>query len=500
MHRRRAALVASLVAAAAAAAVGGCGGHSADPARAGTPWTLPNVDAANTRHVRGPIDAVSVARLRPAWTLPLSVSYTAEPAIADGVAYTQDTLSDVYAIDLDSGRLRWKARFEAPDQGPNGVAVVGGRVYGATNASAFALDRATGRALWSTRLIRHPPTEGIDMAPGYHDGTVYISTVPAAGGDVGTLWALDAATGRPRWRWEQVPRSLWGNPKLNGGGGMWHPPAFDERGALYVSVANPDPWPGTRRFPWGSSRPGPNRWNNSLVKLDARTGRVLWGRQVLPHDVYDWDLECPPILARAGGRRLVLTAGKMGFVFAFDADSGQLVWKVPVGRHNGHDDDSRRAMRGDYAGFRYEVPIYPGDWGGVQTQMASDGRTLYVPVNDLYAVYHEQNVPEQQDPMQGTGELVALDVATGHVRWIRRLAHLIFGGATISNDLVFTNTYEGTLWALDAATGAVAFHAPLPAGTDAPVAIAGDVLLTGSGIQLTPDQQRKIVAFRLGGG
>jgi len=496
-----------LMLAAAVAGAAGCGSEARAPTQLApaphTPvpaeqaWAAPNADAANTRRVGGPIDAASVARLRPVWRIPLSVSYTATAVISGDVAYTQDSLSDVYAIDVGSGRLRWKTRFHSPDQGPNGVAVVDKRVYGATNDSAFALDQETGRLLWRRKLKRHF-TEGIDMAPGEQNGIVYVSTVPAGGGDVATLWALDGATGGVRWRWEEVPASLWGNPQLNGGGGMWHPPAFDDDGGLYAAIANPVPWPGTEEAPWGRSRPGPNRWNNSLVKLDARTGRFLWGRQVLPHDLYDWDLQCPPILARVDGRRVVLTAGKMGFVFAFDAETGRLLWKRSVGIHNGHDDDSVRAMHGDYSRVGYGRRIYPGDWGGVQTQLGSDGRTLYVPVNNLYAIYQAQTVPTQQDPAKGTGELVALDIATGQLRWATRLPHGIYGGASIANDVIFTTTYDGTVWAFHTRTGEQLWSAPLPAGSIAPVTIAGDTVIAGASLPVARGRRLAIVAYRLG--
>jgi len=496
--RGRAQRVFALAAVATAVALPAIGCGSVDPPTHAD-WPLPNGDLANTRRVSGPIDASSVARLGLAWMHPMQAGITATPAIVDGVVYAQDMASNVYALDLSSGRLLWEHDYANIDNGPNGVSVGDGRVYGTTSEIAFALDQRSGRELWRRSLIRKTG-EGIDMAPGYHDGTAYISTVPALGGVIGTLWALDGATGRVRWRWEQVPRSLWGKPEVNAGGGMWHPPAFDEHGGVYVSVANPVPWPGTPEMPWGTSRPGPNRWNNSIVKLDEATGRFAWGTQVLPHDLYDWDLQCPVILARAGGRDVAITAGKMGFVYAFDAADGRLLWKRSVGLHNGHDDDNLAAMRGDLSVFRYGERILPGDWGGVQTQLASDGRTVYVPVNNLYVVFHGQTLPRQQDLMEGTGEIVALDVASGRVKWDRRLPHSVYGAATISSDVLFTTTYDGTLWGLSTRTGAVLWRTALPAGSDGPAAISGDTLLTGAGIRLRTDQSVQLLAFRLGAG
>lgn len=476
-------------------AAAGCGGASTST-RAPAAWSAPNGDPANHRRVDGPIDAGSVARLRVAWRVPLRGGDAATPIVEDGVVYAQDLQSNVLAIDLASGRVRWRHDFEASDIGPNGVNVVGGRVFGATQSNAFALDAKTGRALWSVQLSQHPG-DAIDMAPGYGAGMVYVSTAVGGNGAVGTLWALDAKTGTTRWRWQQVPSDLWGRPDVNSGGGLWHPPAFDGT-ALYASTANPLPFPGTAQAGWGASRPGANRWTDSLVKLDARTGRILWARQVLPHDLYDWDLEGPAILDEVGGRRLAITAGKMGIVYAFDAADGRLVWKRPVGVHNGHDDDALLAMRGR---FHPHLPaiVYPGWWGGVETQMASDGSTVYVPVNDFGTVYDSPSrLTAPTDPSQGRGEMEALDVATGQVVWDRRLPFSPYGAATISSDLVFTTTYDGTVWALRRSDGVVVWKDRLPSQTNAPVAVAGDTLLAAASVP-AEGQEPQLVAYRLGG-
>ena len=78
---------------------------------------------------------------------------------------------------LKSGEVLWSKKYDSPDQGPNGLVVGGGRVFGATAEAAFALDQKTGKEIWSEKLIRNDE-EGIDMTPGYHHGMVYVSTVP----------------------------------------------------------------------------------------------------------------------------------------------------------------------------------------------------------------------------------------------------------------------------------------------------------------------------------
>jgi outer membrane protein assembly factor BamB len=474
----------------------GCGGKAADPRPA--VWTAPGADRQNTRHVGGLIDARSVTTLHRVWSLPLTSLYVASPVVVGGIAYTADLGSNVYAIDVATGRLRWRRTLEVGAPGPNGVDVAGGRVYGVLPDSAFALDARTGRQLWHTRLARSR-ADLVVMTPGHAHGLTYVSTVPGTAGGIGTLWALDDATGRRVWKWEEVPATLWGHPEVNGGGGLWHPPAFDERGGLYISIANPIPFPGTRRWPWGSSRPGDNRWDNSIVKLDARTGRFLWGWQALPHDVYDWDLEGPAILVRRpGGRLVALTSGKLGWVFALDADTGALLWRRSVGIHNGHDHDNLLAMRGQLSRLKLGVKLLPGGWGGVETPMASDGATVYVPVNDFAGIYPTMRFapPQQADPMTGKGELVAIDVDSGRVRWDLKLPHGMYGAATVSNDVVFTTTYDGTLWGVDARSGKVLWRAPLPAATDAPVTISGSTLITAGSIPLREDEHPAIVAYR----
>lgn len=466
----------------------------------------PGVDMSNSRQAKGSIDSSNAGELEVAWTLPLTAqssfgAHSSSPVIVNEVIYSQDLESNVEAISLESGDVQWSKSYEEADEGPNGVVVAEGLVFGATPEAAFALDQKTGDEVWSTPLVTNSG-EAIDMAPGYHDGLVYVSTVPLTatqaypGGGVGVLWALDAKSGEKRWHFNTVPEDLWGDTDVNSGGGLWQSPSFDGKGSMYFGTGNPAPYPGTPEKPWGSSRPGANLYTDSMVKLDATSGKVQWHYQQTPHDLYDWDFQNPPILLKAGGRELAIGSGKSGIVVALDAASGRPVWKRPVGTHNGHDDDGLLAMRGETSKIKPGT-VFPGLLGGVIAPMASDGSTVFVPV-----VNHSLSVSAQGETSEAggmTGELVAIDAATGAVKWTRKFPSAAFGAPTVVNDLVFATSFEGSVYAFDAKNGNEVWVGTLPASVNTSVSISGDTVIVPAGLASAEGQTPEIVAYRLGG-
>ena len=494
----------------------GSGSSSSSEPRA-TAWSLPNADLQNTRSVGGQINRSNVSTLGVAWTVPITASgafggYSSTPVVADGVMYAQDIDSNVQAIDLDSGEVDWTHKFNSPSVGPNGLSVVDGTVYGATADSAFALKASSGDQLWIKKLTRNA-NEGVDMPPGVHDGTVYVSTVPGnatkfyAGSGQAVLWAMDASTGAVKWKWNEVPANLWSDKytQLNSGGGQWYPPTFDGQGNLYVGVANPAPFPGVKAgaksLPWGSSRPGPDLYTDSIVKLDEQTGKVIWHYQLTPHDIYDYDLENSPILANVNGKQVVIDGGKAGILVAVDAQTGKPVWKREVGVHNGHQNDNIAALHGDFSKLHAPETIEPGDLGGIESQLASDGKTVYAAVNNLPSHYASDDgglaAVAFAPPTSGTGDLVAVDEATGKVKWDDKLPSSPYGAATLTNGVVFTTTYDGTLYAFNSDTGDELWKTNLAAGTNAPVAVFGDTVVT-AGSLAGAGQKAQIIAYRLG--
>jgi outer membrane protein assembly factor BamB len=467
--------------------------------------------------VASAITSSNVTKLGVAWTVPLTMSTArtagadaSTPVIVNGVVYVQDLNSDVFAISLATGKVLWTHDYNSRNGGPDGVTVVGGVVYAATNHAAVALDAATGAQLWSRTLIGNDH-EGIDMAPGYNQGAVYVSTVPVnpivggyLGGGKGILWALNARTGAPEWSWDQV-QDLWGNPGVNSGGGLWYTPSFDAQGNIYLGIGNPGPVFGTKSYPLGSSRPGPDLYTDSVVKLSP-AGKLLWYYQLTPHDLYDWDLQDPPVLSTANGRPVVIDGGKAGVLIELDAQTGKLLWQRPVGGHDGRQNDgllTEHATPTSHGLLPAKYCLEPNTYGGIVTQLASNGSTVFAPVNDLALPMTPAGEIDSVVTLLGkvenaAGEMVAVNQDTGAVSWDTPLPSSPYGAATVTNDVVLTTTFHGDLYALNANTGAVLFSTPMSAGSNAPLAVDGDYVIAGAGVPLSAGQHALIIAYKLG--
>jgi outer membrane protein assembly factor BamB len=516
-------------------AVGGClskpsaAARVAEPSGSSNPaaapgWTLPGANLQNTRDVASPITSSNVTKLGVAWCVPiestgeahsvgLANGFATTPVVVNGVVYAQDLASDVIAIRLATGKVLWTHNYNSLNGGPDGVNVVNAVVYAATDKAAVALSAATGKQLWSRTLIGND-LEGIDMAPGYNNGTVYVSTVPVnpnkgeyLGGAKATLWALNASTGAPEWSWDEV-QDLWGNPSLNSGGGLWDPPSFDSAGNIYIGIANPGPigqggWP--EGYPWASSRPGPDLYTDSVVKLSPR-GKLLWYYQLTPHDLYDWDLQNSPVLTTANGKQVVIDGGKAGILIELSAKTGKLLWKLPVGVHTGHENDGllteflKPTAPNPLPGV---FTLEPGVFGGIESQLATNGSTVFAAVNNLAVPISVKGVRESSSAFtasiaRATGEMVAVNQDTGKIEWDVKLPSSPYGAAAVTNNVVFTTTYSGYLYAFNATTGAILLKTPLSTRSNAPVTIDGDYVIVGASAGAASAQNALIIAYKLG--
>ncbi|HYX76975.1 MAG TPA: PQQ-binding-like beta-propeller repeat protein [Gaiellaceae bacterium] len=521
----KAALVAALIA--GAVALAGCGGSSNKASSTGSSapashaasvgnappewaantnaWPAHNYDLSNTRATTNTeINSANVSKLKVKWTFALKGAsvfgvFSSTPIVLNGIVYLQDLNSNVYALDRSTGKLKWRHMFNSPDEGPNGVAFGYGRLYGATASAAFALDAQSGKLVWSRKLIRNG-NEGIDMTPQIYDNTVLVSTVPGnpskfyAGNGDGIVWALDAQSGQTKWKFNTIQdgAKLFGNPKVNSGGGLWYPPAVDNQGRVFLSVANPAPLYGTPKFPDGSSRPGPNLYTDSIVALNGKTGKLIWFQQAIAHDTRDYDLMIPAITTTVPlngvQTEIVLVAGKMGKAFAYRADNGKHLWTRPVGRHL--NDTGPLPKKPE--------DIFPGDLGGVETPMALADNRLFVPWADLHAVATRTGQVGLFNFKQGRGGLAAIDAASGKIAWQHKLPSMDFGAATVANDVVFTSDYAGTIYAYDTQSGKLLWTKKAPAGINSFPAIEGDTLLIAAsttGFDKKP--QFELIAYSL---
>jgi alcohol dehydrogenase (cytochrome c) len=414
--------------------------------------------------------------------------FTSNPIVLGGVVYFENSDSDVFALRLLTGQLVWQHDYRSitPSGGPNGVAYGYGLLYGVTEDSLFALNPRTGKQVW-IRKLTSSSDEGIDMAPQLYDGKVLISTSPGNSasfyypGAYGVVYALDARTGRVVWSFSTVKggSKLWGDPKQNGGGGLWYPPAVDSHGRVFIGVANPSPYPPTTSDPNARSRPGPNLYTDSLVALDGADGKMLWYQQVTPHDVRDYDFQDSPIVVTVpvhGVRtEIVIGAGKSGTVIAFDAADGKRLWTLEIGKHNKYESGPLPAT---------PVVYCPGSLGGVLTPMAEARDVVYVPWIDVCFKGSATGLAAG-GPHTATGGLAAVDAATGAIIWKHTFPDIDSGAATVANDVVFTSTYNGTIYALSTKTGAILWKAKAPHGINSFPAITKTTLIVGTSAPAT---------------
>ncbi|NJO85006.1 MAG: PQQ-binding-like beta-propeller repeat protein, partial [Blastochloris sp.] len=197
-------------------------------------------------------------------------------------------------------------------------------------------------------------------------------------------------------------------------------------------------------------------------------------------------------------RAIVIGAGKLGEVIAFDRETGDELWRTSVGVHQ--NDDLTEIPLDE------EITVYPGVWGGVQTPLAYADGVVYAPVLNLPSVYTATafdaedgteavlNTTGRINVYDATSEVVAIDAATGEVVWSQTFDEPLFSSVTVVNDLVFTSMYDGTTYVLSREDGSIAWTYEPPGGTIAWPAVAGDTFILPLGIGSRP----AIVALRLG--
>jgi quinoprotein glucose dehydrogenase len=313
------------------------------------------------------ITTANVAQLKVAWTFdaagpPIAgdASSTAKGdfqtnnLIIDGVLYTASPARHVIALDAATGKELWRfdprtERDDAVGNRQRGLAYWSDgddrRIFTSAGTWLYALHAKTGmpvRTFGDNGSIHLGRGLGLGGTPSIRmntPGVVYRNLLIVGGlipeNVSGGIRAFDVRTGELKWTFRTIPRpgeygyeswpaDAW---KTAGGVSDWSGHSLDEaRGIVYVSTetAGPD-------F-WGGDRYGENLFANSVIALDANTGKRLWHYQIVHHDLWDLDLPAPPTLLTVthGGKRIdaVAQGTKHGLLFAFDRVTGTPLWPV----------------------------------------------------------------------------------------------------------------------------------------------------------------------------
>jgi alcohol dehydrogenase (cytochrome c) len=239
--------------------------------------------------------------------------------MTEGILFAT-TASDTVAFDPSNCAVKWRHSYQehqAPTLPLNrGVAYLNGRVFrGTDDARLIALDAFTGKELWSSIVGDPRLGELVTGAPISWNGLVIVGTAVGEFGIRGRVMAFDALSGREVWRFNTIPSDdevgadSWenkGSAKF-GGGGTWSTFSIDQStGELFIPVGNPEP-----AFS-GSDRPGKNLFTNSVVVLDASTGKLKWWYQLIPNDSLDYDLGAAPMLFNTRNGPMLAAATKDG--------------------------------------------------------------------------------------------------------------------------------------------------------------------------------------------
>jgi len=366
------------------------------------------------------INTRNVKNLGLAWFADLDTArgQEATPLVIDGTIYITTAWSEVKAYEAASGRLRWEYDPKVPreagvksccDAVNRGLAAWGHRLYfGTLDGRLIALDRDTGKPVWSKLTVDPSKPYEITGAPRVIDGRVIIGNGGADLGVRGYVAAYDSKDGRELWRFYTVPDQPGTNTAphlkraegtwkgewwtLGGGGTVWDSMAYDPKlDLLYVGTGNGSPWNPTYRSPGG----GDNLYISSIIALKPETGEYVWHYQTTPGDTWDYDAAQHMILAdlEIGGqvRKVLMQASKNGFFYVLDRASGQLISAanfVTVNWAKGVDTRTGRPVENPDARIERTGKLYvvvPGPGGAHSWQpTAYDPKTklVYIPATE----------------------------------------------------------------------------------------------------------------------
>ncbi|MSU64663.1 MAG: c-type cytochrome [Opitutus sp.] len=456
-----------------------------------TDWTTYNGGPAGSRYsVLAQINRDNVASLAPKWVFSFrnAGNLQATPVVSEGVMYVT-AANECYALDAGSGRELWhyqRARTKGlvgnASGGINrGVAVAGDRLFMVTDhAHIIALSKATGALLWETEMADWHQNYNATGAP-LPVGNLVITG--SSGGDEGVrgfVAAFDQTTGKEVWRFWTTPKrgepgsETWQGKGLDHPGGTtWmtgtYDPALD---TLYWTVGNPCP------DLYGEDRLGDNLYTDSVVALNAKTGKLKWHFQFTPHDVWDYDAQETPALIDAvwqgQPRQLLVQANRNGFFYVLDRTNGRYLlgtqYVKTVTWATGLDANGRPLLAPNMEPTLEGKKVYPsldGASNWYSTSYNPITKLYYVQTNDKAGIFTK--VPMEWEagkrfmggsfvpaPEPAQRLLRAIDITTGKVVWsLPQVGGVESWGGVISTagGVVIFGEDSGALMAADAATG-----------------------------------------------
>ena len=424
--------------------------------------------------------------------------FEATPLVVDGVMYTVEAPNNIVALDAATGRPFWTFNYTpAPEGRPccgrvnRGVAILGNTLYmGTIDAHLIAVDARSGQQIWNAVVADAKARYSITHNPLIVKDKVIVGTGGGDGPIRGYISAFDAKTGKEAWRFYTIPapgepgNETWsGESWKTGGAGVWNAGAYDpQTNLVYFGTGNPSPdWDGRNRL-------GDNLYSDSVVALDADTGKLKWYYQFTPHDELDYDSTQVPTLAdiqwQGRPRKVMLWANRNGVMYLLDRTTGEFLKGQPFVKTNWLDgfDKEGRPNR-----VKFPTPggtlIHPHVHGGINW-----APTAFSPKTGWYYVASWENsgtvavegqfpraasannrqtamgqtnlVPFYNNDTEPFGVVRAYDPATLDKKWEFRMTDITWGGVlATASDLVFSGGREGYFLALDAKTGDLLWRA-----------------------------------------
>jgi PQQ-dependent dehydrogenase (methanol/ethanol family) len=411
------------------------------------------------------INVSNAAKLTPRCILQLGEigSFETSPLVYRGRMYVT-TAHKTFAADAKTCTLLWSHSYTSV--GPEhivsnrGVALYRGRVYrGTPDGHLLSLDADTGRVVWDIEVADPNAGYFVSAAPMIFDGKLYVGEGGGDHGIRGHIHAFDAATGKALWIFDVIPTGdepgadTWSGGQATGGGSSWSSMAVDpQHRLLFVPTGNPGPDFNP------NSRKGANLYTDSVVVLDADTGKLAWYVQQVPADFHDWDTAAAPSIYDQDGRQFMAVASKDGYLYLYDRNTHRTIATATTMTRVNADVPFNGTTPVRYC------PGGLGQWNG--PAYSPQDRLLFVGAADRCDTIQMEDPkyvkgqlffggmlrPGKNESMSGT--VRGIDAATGQERWIYHSPTVIVAGVTpTAGGLLMTGEGGGDFLVFDAKSG-----------------------------------------------